>query len=144
MHLTTRQMMVSMANSIDPACSLSRCLVYDYLCHCPPQDSLFHYPIHQPGSKLDIDKLDIQYRKYIWALWRMCVCVCVGVHVGVCMWLCWVCARIQQVLGVEDNEGVAQRNKGESCMILNNDDIGSLYHVPLGAGHSFRESSRCL
>ena len=57
--LTTRQMMVSMNNFIDRACFLSRCLVDNYFRHCSSQDSLFHYPIHQPRSKLHIDKLDI-------------------------------------------------------------------------------------
>lgn len=101
-HLTTRQMMVSMANLwiwLAYSFFLSRCLVYNYLCHYSSQDFVFYYPIYQSRSKLDTDKLDIQYCKYKGSL-------CVYVQVDVCG-----CVHGYIKLGEDNEEGVAQRNK---------------------------------
>lgn len=111
-------MMVSMANLwiwLVYSFFLSRCLVYNYLCHCSSQDFVFYYPIYQSRSKLDTDKLDIQYCKYKLSLSMR---ICTGLDVCVC-----VCGCVHGYIKLgEDMKRELHKGTKELHDILNNDD----------------------
>lgn len=97
---------------------LSRCLVYNYLCHCSSQDFVFYYPIYQSRSKLDTDKLDIQYCKYKLSLslsMRICTMrICTG---WMCVDVCTDTSCWGRIIKKELHKGTKELHD-----ILNNDD----------------------